>query len=76
MDEGSYTIIGKVIYGGLDAEGHVHLILKNSAPAWAELAARFLKSLEGNVVRVEVSAWDGSRGGRQRRRFKAYAHRK
>jgi hypothetical protein len=47
----------KVVYGGLDAEGNVHLILKNSSRGWAELAARFLKSFEGGVVRVKVSPW-------------------
>jgi hypothetical protein len=54
---GEYVIIGKVVYGGLDAEGNVHLILKNSSRGWSELAARFLKSFEGRVVRVKVSPW-------------------
>lgn len=54
---GEYVIIGKVVYGDLDAEGNVHLILKNSSRDWAELAARFLKSFEGRVARVKVSPW-------------------
>lgn len=61
MGEEFYVIVGKVVYGGLDAEGNVHLILKNASPMWAELAARFLKSVEGRVVKVKVSMWNNSR---------------
>ena len=57
MKEDFYMIVGKVVYAGLDAEGNVHIVLKNSSRAWAELAARFLKSVEGEVVRVKVSLW-------------------
>jgi hypothetical protein len=56
-DDDFYMIVGKVIYSGLDAEGNVHLVLKNSDSAWAEAAVRFLKSVEGRVVKVNVSLW-------------------
>jgi len=52
-----YMIIGKVIYGGLDAEGNIHLVLKNSNKDWAELAVKFLKSVEGCVVKVRIAPW-------------------
>jgi len=58
LEEDFYMIVGKVIYGGLDAEGNVHIVLKNSSQTWAELAARFLKSVEGKVVKVRVSLWN------------------
>jgi len=58
LEEEFYMIVGKVVYGGLDGEGNVHIILKNSSQTWAELAARFLKSVEGKVVKVKVSLWN------------------
>ena len=58
MEEDFYMIVGKVVYGGLDGEGNVHIVLKNSSGTWAELAARFLKSVEGKVVKVKVSLWN------------------
>ena len=72
MAEDFYMIVGKVVYSGLDAEGNVHLILTNSNQFWAELAARFLKSIEGHVVKVKVSLWSG---GEERRKphFRVHA---
>lgn len=52
-----YVIVGKVVYGGLDCEGNVHIVIRNSDPWWAEMAVRFLRSLEGRVVKVKVSEW-------------------
>jgi hypothetical protein len=31
LGEDFYMIIGKVVYGGLDGEGNVHVALKNSS---------------------------------------------
>ena len=52
-----YIIVGKVVYSGLDCEGNVHIVIRNNDPWWAEMAVRFLGSLEGHVVRVRVSKW-------------------
>ena len=58
MEEDFYMIVGKVVYGGLDGEGNIHIVLKNNSQTWAELAARFLKFVEGKVVKVKVSLWN------------------
>jgi len=55
---GAYVIVGKVVYAGLDGEGNLHLVLKNSSQTWAELAVRYLKSVENRVVKVAVSLWN------------------
>ena len=57
-EECFHIIIGKVVYGGLDPDGNIHIILKNGDQMWTEIAARFLKSVEGNVVKVRVSLWE------------------
>jgi hypothetical protein len=56
-EDNFYMIVGKVVYSGLDAEGNVHLVLRNSNPVWAERAVAFLRTVEGRVVKLKVSMW-------------------
>ncbi|MBO3809757.1 MAG: hypothetical protein FGF50_09230 [Candidatus Brockarchaeota archaeon] len=64
MAEDFYMIVGRVIYGGMDAEGDIHIVLKNNSPVWAESAARFLKFVEGRIVKLKVSVWRSSKPGK------------
>ncbi|MDR0493224.1 MAG: hypothetical protein LBH74_06280 [Nitrososphaerota archaeon] len=57
MPDREFLIIGKVISADLDAEGNLHLTLKNSNRFWAETAVRQLRQLKGQVLEAEVKAW-------------------
>ncbi|MCL2360101.1 hypothetical protein [Candidatus Bathycorpusculum sp.] len=57
MPDREFLIIGKVISADLDAEGNLHLTLKNSNRFWAETAVRQLRQLKGQVLEAEVKTW-------------------
>jgi len=58
MTDNIFRIIGKVIDADLDAEGQVHLTLKNSNMFWAETAVRRLRQLKGRVLKLDVAEWE------------------
>ncbi|MFA5571997.1 MAG: hypothetical protein GX799_05340 [Crenarchaeota archaeon] len=58
MPENSdFRIIGKVISADLNAEGNLHITLKNSNQFWAETATRRLHQLKGKVIKTEINEW-------------------
>ena len=54
-----YEIVGKIVYAGFDAEGNIHLILKNNHKFWSKVAINLLKTMEGDVVKLAVKPWAG-----------------
>ena len=54
-----YEIVGKILYAGFDAEGNIHLILKNNHKFWSKVAINLLKTMEGGVVKLAVKPWTG-----------------
>ena len=57
MPDKEFRIIGKVISADLDAEGNLHITLKNSNQFWAETATNQLRQLKGRVVKIDVTEW-------------------
>lgn len=57
-DANVFRIIGKVLEVDLDAEGQLHLTLKNSNAFWAETAVRRLRQLKGRVLKLDVAEWE------------------
>lgn len=52
-----FRIIGKILEADLDADGRLHLTLKNSNAFWAETAVRCLRQLKGQVLKLDVNVW-------------------
>lgn len=75
-EELDYEIVGKILYAGFDAEGNIHLILKNNHKFWSNVAVNLLKTMEGNVVKMSVKPWNSKnalkRAGNGRRRSHFY----
>lgn len=57
QDTYGFRIIGKVLAADLDAEGNLHVALKNSNAFWAETAANRLRQLKGRVLKLDVNEW-------------------
>ena len=38
---GAFRVVGKLVWGGLDYEGSLHIVLRNSERFWAEAAGSF-----------------------------------
>ncbi|MEM2612614.1 MAG: hypothetical protein QXO15_00110 [Nitrososphaerota archaeon] len=57
MNFGEFEIIGRIIYAGFDCDGNIHIILAKNDKFWAEMAIRFLKALEGEVVKISINNW-------------------
>lgn len=53
-----FMVIGKVLAADLDAEGNLHVTLKNSNIFWAETAVKRLRQLEGRVVKLDINEWE------------------
>jgi hypothetical protein len=53
-----FRIIGKVLAADLDAEGNLHVALRNSNAFWAETAANRLRQLKGRVLKLDVNEWE------------------
>ena len=53
-----FRIIGKILEADLDAEGNLHVMLKNSNAFWAETAANKLRQLRGRVLKIDVKEWE------------------
>jgi hypothetical protein len=53
-----FRIIGKILSADLDAEGNLHITLKNSNSFWANTAANRLRQLQGRVIKVDIKEWD------------------
>jgi len=58
QDTNEFRIIGKIIAGDLDAEGNLHVILKNSNTFWAETAVKNLRQLKGRVLKLDIKEWE------------------
>lgn len=57
QDMNEFRIIGKILEADLDADGQLHLTLKNSNSFWAETAVRRLRQLKGQVLKLDVNEW-------------------
>jgi len=53
-----FRIIGKVIAANLDAEGNLHLILRNSNQYWSEHATKQLRAFTNKTIETEVKKWN------------------
>lgn len=58
QDTNEFRIIGKMLYADLDAEGNLHVTLKNSNAFWAETAVKNLRKLKGRVLKLDVKEWE------------------
>ncbi len=57
QNSNEFRIIGKVLAADLDAEGNLHITLKNSNAFWAETATNRLRQLKGQVLKLDVKEW-------------------
>jgi len=57
MSDTEFLVIGKVLSVDLDFEGNLHIILKNSNQFWAEIAAKHLRQLQGQIIKAEIKTW-------------------
>lgn len=57
MPDTEFVIIGKILSADLDAEGHLHLTLKNSSPFWAEIAANRLRQSKNQIIQATIREW-------------------
>jgi len=57
QDTNEFRIIGKILDADLDAEGNLHVTLKNSNAFWAETAVKNLRKLKGRVLKLDVKEW-------------------
>lgn len=55
-----FRIIGKIISADLDADGNLHIILKNSNQFWAETATNQLRKSKGLVLKFDVREWQNT----------------
>ena len=60
QETNDFLVIGKVLAADLDAEGNLHILLKNSNSFWAETAAKRLRQLEGRVIKLDIKEWETS----------------
>jgi hypothetical protein len=58
QDTNEFRIIGKILAGDLDAEGNLHVTLKNSNTFWAETAVKNLRQLKGRVLKLDIKEWE------------------
>ena len=58
QDTNEFRIIGKILDADLDAEGNLHVTLKNSNAFWAETAVKNLRKLKGRVLKLDVKEWE------------------
>jgi hypothetical protein len=58
MDNSEFRIIGKIIDADLDAEGNLHVTLKNSNRFWAETAVKNLRRVRGRVLKIDAKEWE------------------
>jgi len=59
LDGFGYEIVGKIVYAGFDGEGNIHLIIRNSHKFWSKVAVNFLRTMEGDVVKLTIKPWTG-----------------
>ena len=64
QDTTEFRIIGKIIDADLDAEGNLHITLKNSNTFWAETAVKNLRKLKGRVLKLDIKEWEPKQPGR------------
>jgi len=58
MSDVKFKIIGKVIAADLDAEGNIHITLKNSNQYWAEYATKHLRNFTGHIIEADIKKWN------------------
>ena len=58
QEKNEFRIIGKILDADLDAEGNLHVTLKNSNVFWAETAVKNLRQLKGRVLKFDVKEWE------------------
>lgn len=56
-DLGAFRVVGKLVWSGLDCEGNLHIVLRNSDRFWGEAAVQFLRQMEGRVLKLDVDEW-------------------
>jgi len=54
---GAFRVVGKLVWAGLDCEGNLHIVLRNSDRFWAEAAVQFLRQVERRVLKLDVDEW-------------------
>jgi hypothetical protein len=57
MSDSEFLVIGKVLSADLDADGTLHITLKNSNQFWAEIATKRLRQLQGQIIKAEIKTW-------------------
>jgi hypothetical protein len=60
MSDTGFLVIGKVLSADLDSEGNLHITLRNSNQFWAEIAAKHMRQLKGQIITVDIKAWQPS----------------
>ena len=62
-----YRIVGKLLSADIDGEGNLHIILRGSDKFWVETSARYLRQLNGEVLKFDVRRW---RSGNKRKKMR------
>jgi hypothetical protein len=57
ISDTEFLVIGKVLSVDLDFDGNLHIILQNSNQFWAEIAAKHLRQLQGQIIKAEIKTW-------------------
>jgi len=72
---GLYRIVGKLLSADLDAEGNLHIVLKGSSRIWVEASARYLRQLNGKILKFDVRRWNSggnNKRGKQRKTLQSF----
>lgn len=57
LSASEFEIIAKVIYVGIDCEGNIHIVLRKNDAFWVDVAVKFLKTFEGEIVKFAIKRW-------------------